>query len=88
MWNQGSLATPLPSQQAGCCGQLQHCTNNDKNTKQIPIEFDENNVCYACKTVEKKWDGKIDWKEREKELIELCNKYKNFKKRRRINKGG
>jgi len=38
----------------------------------------KNNVCYACKTVKKKWDGKIDWKEREKELIELCNKYKNF----------
>ena len=52
---------------------------HDKFTKQIPIEFDENNVCYACKTVEKKWDGKIDWREREKELIELCKKYKNFK---------
>ena len=33
---------------------------HDKDTKQIPIEFDENNVCYACKTVEKKWDGKKD----------------------------
>ena len=52
---------------------------HDKFTKHTPIEFDENNVCYACKTVEKKWDGTIDWKEREKELIELCKKYKNFK---------
>jgi len=52
---------------------------HDKFTKQITIEFDENNVCYACRTVEKKWDGRIDWKEREKELIELCKKYKNFK---------
>ena len=52
---------------------------HDKFTKQIPIKFDENNVCHACNSVEKKFDGNIDWKEREKELIEICEKYKNFK---------
>ena len=52
---------------------------HDKNTKQIPISFDENNVCYACKIVKKKWDGTIDWKERERELKALCEKYRNFK---------
>jgi len=52
---------------------------HDKNTLQIPISFDKNDVCHACKTVEKKWDGSIDWKEREKELIDLCDKHKNFK---------
>ena len=52
---------------------------HDKDTLQIPISFDKNDVCYACKTVEKKWDGSIDWKEREKELIDLCDKYKNIK---------
>jgi len=52
---------------------------HDKDTLQIPIIFDNNNVCYACKVVEKKWNGTIDWKEREKELKDLCNRYKNFK---------
>ncbi len=52
---------------------------HDKHTIQIPIEFDENNVCHACKVVEEKWNGKIDWKEREKELLELSKKYKNVK---------
>ncbi len=52
---------------------------HDKDTLQIPISFDKNDVCDACKTVEKKWDGSIDWKEREKELIDLCDKHKNFK---------
>ena len=52
---------------------------HDKSSKQIPIEFDENNICYACKSVDKKWSGEIDWKEREKELIDLCHQYRNFK---------
>ena len=52
---------------------------HDKDTLQIPISFDKNDVCHACKIVEKKWDGSIDWEEREKELIDLCDKYKNFK---------
>ena len=52
---------------------------HDKDTLQIPISFDKNNVCYACKNVEKKFDASIDWKEREKELIDLCDKHKNFK---------
>ena len=51
---------------------------HDNKTKQIPIDFDEQGVCYSCRYNEKKWNGVIDWKEREKELIELCNKYKNF----------
>ena len=52
---------------------------HDKNTAQIPIEFDNNNVCYACRANEEKWDGKIDWKEREQELKDLCDRYKNVK---------
>ena len=37
---------------------------HDKFTKQIPIEFDENNVCYACKTVAKKmgWKNRLERK--------------------------
>ena len=52
---------------------------HDKNTHQIPINFDKNNVCYACRVIEEKWAGTVDWKEREKELIDLCDRYRNFK---------
>ena len=52
---------------------------HDKSSKQIPIDFDENNICYACKSVDKKWNGEIDWIEREKELIDLCDQYRDFK---------
>ena len=52
---------------------------HDHNTIQIPIEFDSNNVWYACRVNEKKWNSKIDWKERERELKYFCEKYKNFK---------
>lgn len=40
------------------------------------IEFDENGICSACKFAEIK-ETKIDWKKREEELIELCNKYRS-----------
>ena len=52
---------------------------HDKDTLQIPISFDKNDVCHACKNVEKKWNASIDWEVREKELIDLCDKYKNIK---------
>jgi len=40
------------------------------------IEFDSDGVCSACNFNKKKWDHTINWKEREKELIDLCNKYR------------
>lgn len=52
---------------------------HNKDTTQIPIEFDPEGVCYACRSVEKKFNDTIDWKLREKELIELSKKYKDFK---------
>ena len=30
----------------------------------------------ACNFNKKKWNNTINWNEREKELIELCNKYR------------
>ena len=42
-----------------------------RGTKQQTIEFDEKGVCAACNFNAKKWDQTIDWKEREKELIDL-----------------
>jgi hypothetical protein len=52
---------------------------HNKDTVQIPMEFDSSGVCHACKSVEKKFDNTIDWKLREKELLELSKKYKDFK---------
>ena len=45
-----------------------------KDNLKEGIKVDINNVCDACKYTEIK--NKIDWKEREKKLIELCNKYR------------
>lgn len=53
--------------------------NHDINTDQIPIKFNKKDICFACETVEKKWNKKINWDEREKELIDLLEKYKDFK---------
>lgn len=38
------------------------------------ISFGDDGICEACKYAEKK--KTINWEEREKELIELCNKYR------------
>ena len=43
-------------------------------SKKQTLHFDEEGVCDACRTAEIK--EKIDWKEREQELIELLNKYR------------
>jgi N-acetyl sugar amidotransferase len=40
------------------------------------VAFDNMGVCAACNFNKKKWDQTIKWEEREKELIELCNKYR------------
>ena len=44
---------------------------------QTTVEFDKNGVCAGCHFVKKEFDSKvIDWTSREKELIDLCNKYR------------
>ena len=45
-----------------------------KNSKKATINFDEEGICDACRVAEDK--KKINWKEREKELIKLCKKYR------------
>ena len=47
-----------------------------KDTVQTTVEFDDNGVCAGCNFVKKEFDGTIDWKEREKELQELCDKHR------------
>lgn len=44
-------------------------------TKKKTINFNENNVCDACRLAEMKKNA-INWEAREKELIELCDKYR------------
>ena len=46
-----------------------------KDSYKSRAEFDkETNICWACKYFEKK--KKINWKDREKELEEICAKYR------------
>lgn len=45
------------------------------STKQT-MAFDEDGVCHACRFNQLKRDGTIDWEERERELVELCNRYR------------
>jgi len=40
------------------------------------VIFDENGICAGCKFVEKEFDDTINWDEREKELKELCDKFR------------
>ena len=47
---------------------------NDGTKGKATIGFDENNVCDACNVKGQK--DKIDWKEREEKLRELCDKYR------------
>ena len=43
---------------------------------QTTVEFDEDGICAACHFVKKELDDTINWKEREKELIALCDKHR------------
>ena len=43
-----------------------------------PLLFDEDGVCAACRFADLK-ENEIDWEEREKQLIQLCNEYRSKK---------
>ena len=45
-------------------------------TEHSTVEFDDKGICYGCNFVEKEFDDTINWEEREKELLELCDKYR------------
>ncbi|MEY8333915.1 N-acetyl sugar amidotransferase [Lachnospiraceae bacterium 47-T17] len=49
-------------------------TKNRRNQKKEVIHFGEDGVCDACKAVGQK--AGIDWKTREEELFELCDRYR------------
>jgi len=47
-----------------------------KNSTKTTLDFDDDGICDACHFNKLKEDGEIDWNERERELIELCNQYR------------
>jgi len=49
-------------------------TKHNKDSKKTTINFNDNDVCDACLVKNQK--SSINWNEREKELIELCDKYR------------
>ena len=61
MSNQRPTSTP----------EFTHTLGSKKNT----IAFDDDGVCDACRTAERK-DGSIDWTAREEELVELLDRYR------------
>lgn len=44
-------------------------------TKKATIDFDEEDICDACRQAERK-KAEINWAERERELHELCDRYR------------
>src|SRR3990167_5716682 len=47
-----------------------------ENTKKATIFFDENGICDPCRFAQKK-RGIISWSDREKQLQELCDRYRS-----------
>lgn len=45
-------------------------------SKKVTIQFDEEGVCDACRMAERKARD-IDWEERERKLVELCDKFRS-----------
>ncbi len=50
-------------------------TNDQKNQKKQTAQFDKDGVCLSCRYFEKK--TKINWNDREKEFVEILNKYRS-----------
>jgi len=48
--------------------------SDQKSSKKLTADFDTDGICKACKYFEEKKN--INWKEREKELVEILNKHK------------
>lgn len=45
-------------------------------SKKVTIQFDDEGVCDACRMAERKARD-IDWEERERKLVELCDKFRS-----------
>jgi len=62
----------MSNQQPMSSNEYKHSSKSEKET----MGFDKDGVCNACRFNDLKDNGTIDWNLREKELIELCNKYR------------
>lgn len=49
---------------------------HNSNSMKVTMSFDEEGVCNACRFNELKENGIINWEEREKELRDICDKYR------------
>lgn len=47
-----------------------------EGSTSITMSFDGDGVCNACRFNQLKENGEIDWKERERELVDLCNQHR------------
>lgn len=61
----------ISNQRPNSAIEYQHTSASSKST----IEFDDEGVCDACRVAERK-ASEIDWDERERELRDLCDKYR------------
>lgn len=61
----------MSNQRPSSRSEFQH----DKESKTVAINFDDEGVCDACRYAEMK-DRTIDWDQRERELQELCDRYR------------
>ena len=55
--------------------EVKFCKKCTVSNQRPRISFDENGVCSACNFAEYK-RSKIDWDQREKELVDLCDRYR------------
>ncbi|PJZ86311.1 N-acetyl sugar amidotransferase [Leptospira harrisiae] len=55
--------------------EVKFCKKCTVSNQRPRITFDEHGVCSACNFAEYK-RTKIDWKQREQELVELCNRFR------------
>ena len=55
--------------------EVKYCKKCGMSNQRPRITFDENGICSACNFAEFK-KQKIDWEERERELIELCDRFR------------
>lgn len=62
----------ISNQRPNSCVEYYHTAESKKET----IRIDDEGVCDACRFAEVK-RGVIDWKQREKELKELCDRYRS-----------
>lgn len=62
----------MSNQQPLSSNEYLHTQDSTKNT----LSFDEHGICHACRFNHMKEDGVMDWVEREKELIDLCDRFR------------